>query len=104
MYEIIVVTAIIRIAIIIIVNIITGFLKNTNKQTNTTPKDQLLSYHTLHLLTGFIGEPSGHRYASAKSREFDSGPITRIMPGECTDDRILVSASSGRIEPHQIWA
>ena len=36
--------------------------------------------------------------------EFDKGPKTLIGPGECTDDLIFVSASSGLIEPHQIWA
>ena len=59
-------------------------------------------YHTLHLLVGFIRDPSGHWYASAKSLEFDNGPITRIIPGECTELRILVRASSGRIDPHHI--
>ena len=29
---------------------------------------------------------------------------TRMGPGEWTDDRILVNASSGRIVPHQICA
>jgi hypothetical protein len=38
----------------------------------------------------------------AKSLEFESGPITRIIPGEWTELRIFVSASSGRMEPHQI--
>uniref|UniRef100_A0A182IZ67 Uncharacterized protein n=1 Tax=Anopheles atroparvus TaxID=41427 RepID=A0A182IZ67_ANOAO len=47
---------------------------------------------------------TGQLYASAKSREFESGPMTRMIPGECTDERIFVRASSGRIEPHQIWA
>lgn len=61
-------------------------------------------YHTLHLLVGFIGDPSGHPYASEKSFEFDSGPSTLTNPGECTDERILVSASSGRIDPHHICA
>ena len=36
--------------------------------------------------------------------ELESGPRTRIGPGEWTEDLILVSASSGLIEPHQIWA
>ncbi len=61
-------------------------------------------YQTLHLFVGFIGEPGGQLYALAKSFEFDSGPKTRTNPGEWTDDRILVSASSGRIDPHQICA
>lgn len=62
----------------------------------------ICDYHTLHLLVGFIGEPDGHLYASENSLEFDKGPSTRITPGECTDERILDNASSGRIEPHQI--
>lgn len=61
-------------------------------------------HQTLHLLVGFIGVPAAQPYVSAKSREFDSGPRTRTKPGECTDERILFSASSGRIEPHQICA
>lgn len=61
-------------------------------------------YHTLHLFVGFIWDPSGQLYASAKSFELESGPKTRIIPGECTDERILVRASSGRIDPHHIWA
>ena len=36
--------------------------------------------------------------------EFDSGPRTLIGPGECTADLIFVNASSGLIDPHQIWA
>ena len=36
--------------------------------------------------------------------ELDKGPITRTGPGEWTDDRIFVSASSGLIDPHQICA
>ena len=36
--------------------------------------------------------------------ELDNGPRTLIGPGEWTADRILVSASSGLIEPHQICA
>ena len=36
--------------------------------------------------------------------EFDRGPRTRIGPGECTADLIFVNASSGLIDPHQIWA
>lgn len=59
-------------------------------------------YQTLHLFVGFIGEPGGHLYASENSFEFDNGPSTRITPGECTDERNLLKASSGRIEPHQI--
>lgn len=48
---------------------------------------------------GLIG---GQLYAFAKSQELDNGPKTRIGPGECTDERIFVNASSGLIEPHQI--
>ena len=36
--------------------------------------------------------------------EFDNGPRTLIGPGECTADLIFVNASSGLIDPHQIWA
>ena len=36
--------------------------------------------------------------------ELERGPRTRIGPGEWTDDLILVKASSGLIDPHQIWA
>ena len=36
--------------------------------------------------------------------EFERGPRTLIGPGEWTLDLILVSASSGLMEPHQIWA
>lgn len=64
----------------------------------------LLLHHTLHLLCGFMGLPSGQLYAFAKSLEFDNGPITRMIPGECTEDLTLVIASSGRIFPHQICA
>ena len=59
-------------------------------------------YHTLHLLVGFIGDPTGQLYASENSFELDNGPRTRITPGECTEDRSFERASSGRIDPHQI--
>lgn len=59
-------------------------------------------YQTEHLLVGFIGLLGGQLKASAKSKEFDKGPRTRTGPGECTEDLILVKASSGLIEPHQI--
>lgn len=59
-------------------------------------------YHTEHLCRGFIGDPKGQLKAAAKSHEFDSGPRTLMGPGEWTDDRIFVRASSGLIEPHQI--
>ena len=36
--------------------------------------------------------------------EFESGPRTLMGPGEWTEDLILVRASSGRMDPHQIWA
>ena len=36
--------------------------------------------------------------------ELESGPSTLMGPGEWTEDLILVRASSGRMEPHQIWA
>lgn len=61
-------------------------------------------YQTLHLFVGFIGDPSGQLYALAKSFELESGPMTRMIPGECTEDLIFVRASSGRIDPHHIWA
>lgn len=61
-------------------------------------------YHTLHLFVGFIWVPSVHLYASENSLEFDNGPMTLITPGEWTDERSFDRASSGRIEPHQIWA
>jgi len=61
-------------------------------------------YQTMHLSTGFIRDPDGHSYALAKSSEFDKGPQTLVGPGECTEDLTFVSASSGRIEPHQICA
>lgn len=61
-------------------------------------------YQTLHLLVGFIGEPLGQLKALENSFELDSGPSTRMTPGECTDERILDNASSGRMEPHQICA
>jgi len=49
-------------------------------------------------------ELTGQLYALEKSLEFDRGPRTRIGPGECTADLIFVNASSGLIDPHQIWA
>ena len=36
--------------------------------------------------------------------EFESGPRTLMGPGECTDDLTLERASSGLMDPHQIWA
>ena len=44
------------------------------------------------------------RYKVITYLEFDNGPRTLIGPGECTADLIFVSASSGLIDPHQIWA
>ena len=62
-------------------------------------------YHqTEHLLTGFIGAPSGQWNTSAKSSEFDNVPITRNLPGEWTAVFSLFLVASGLIEPHHTCA
>lgn len=80
---------------------------NKGHNNEQTEKKQIffrIVHQTLHLFVGFIGEPTGQLYAVENSLEFDNGPSTRITPGECTDDRSLDNASSGRIDPHQICA
>lgn len=42
---------------------------------------RLIIYHTLHFLTGFIGEPTGHLKSAANSSILDMGPMTRKRPG-----------------------
>lgn len=44
----------------------------------------LVDYHTSHLCTGFIGEPSGQLKSSANSFRLLSGPSTRNWAGEWT--------------------
>lgn len=72
-------------------------LAEENKQT-------LFDHQTEHLLTGFIGAPSGQWNTCAKSSEFDNVPITRNLPGEWTAVFSLFLVASGLIEPHHTCA
>ena len=40
------------------------------------------SHHTLHFLTGFMGDPSGHPQSSENSGMLDIGPFTLKLEGE----------------------
>ena len=40
------------------------------------------SHHTLHFLTGFMGDPSGHPQSSENSGMLDIGPFTLKLDGE----------------------
>ena len=62
--------------------------------------EQLRLYHTLHLCTGFMGEPKGQLNCFEKSTEFDRVPMTRNLPGLCMAVLSLFRTASGLMAPH----
>ena len=51
------------------------FCKFINKETNDV-------YQTLHFLTGFMGDPTGHPQSSPKLGMLENGPLILNLAGE----------------------